>query len=250
MERVETGVFGLDELLAGGLPKGRMILVSGACGTGKSIFSMQFIYKGALDHDEPGVFVTFDEMPEKIRQDMLQFGWNIKELEEQEKMAIIDATSARAGTPSEEENAILPGQFDLDRIIVEVLSVARKINAKRIVIDSIPAMAFRLENANEIRRAVLKLAYMVARSGMTAIITSEVEEQSLSSGQAIKFSKYEVEEYVADGVIMLNFLGVGSQSTRTMYIRKMRGTKHSLEIHPLEITDKGMEIRKIEEVFG
>jgi KaiC/GvpD/RAD55 family RecA-like ATPase len=249
MDRTTSGIYGLDELLGGGFPKKRAILVSGSCGTGKSIFSMQFIYRGILEAEEPGVFVTFDEMPEKIRQDMLNFKWNLKELEDNDLLAVVDATSARAGVPSEEEHAILPGQLDIDKLLVDILGVARNIGAKRLVIDSVPAMASQLEGESQIRRAVLKLAYIVARSGLTTIITSEIPEQSLGSGGAMQFSKYEVEEYVADGVIILNFLGVGTGATRTLYIRKMRGTKHSLEIHPLEISEKGITVKKVEEVF-
>ncbi len=249
MDRTPSGIYGLDELLGGGFPKRRSILVSGACGTGKSIFSMQFAYRGILEAEEPAVFVTFDEMPEKIRQDMLNFKWTLKELEDNDLLAIVDATSARAGVPSEEEHAILPGQLDIDKLLVDILGVARNIGAKRLVIDSVPAMASQLENESQIRRAVLKLAYIVSRSGLTTVITSEIPEQSIGSGAAMQFSKYEVEEYVADGVIILNFLGVGTGATRTLYIRKMRGTKHSLEIHPLEITEKGIVVKKVEEVF-
>jgi KaiC/GvpD/RAD55 family RecA-like ATPase len=249
MERAKTGIYGLDELVEGGIPRKRTVLISGACGTGKSIFSMQFIYKGAVEYDEPGVFVTFDEMPDKLRQDMSNFGWNVKEAEENELLALVDASSARAGAPSEEEHAMLPGQLDFDKMIIDILSTCRKIGAKRLVIDSIPAMAFQLEKESEIRRAVLKLSYVISRSGLTTLLTSEVPEQSLGAGQPMQFSKYGVEEYIADGVMLLSFLGVGSQATRTIYVRKMRGTKHSMEIHPMEITDKGVVVKKIEEVF-
>ena len=249
MERAKTGVYGLDELVEGGIPRKRTVLVSGACGTGKSIFSMQFIYKGAVEYDEPGVFVTFDEMPDKLRQDMTNFGWNMKEAEDNELLTLVDASSARAGAPSEEEHAMLPGQLDFDKMVIDILSTCRKIGAKRLAIDSIPAMAFQLEKESEIRRAVLKLSYVISRSGLTTMITSEVPEQSLGAGQPMQFSKYGVEEYIADGVMLLSFLGVGSQATRTIYVRKLRGTKHSMEIHPMEITDKGIVVKKIEEVF-
>ena len=249
MERVPTGIPGLDELIQGGFPRKRSILISGACGTGKSILSMQFLYKGVLDYGEPGVFVTFDEMPEKIRQDMLNFGWDLPELEKNDLLAIVDATSARVGTPSEEEHSLLPGQLDIDRLLVEILQVCRRIGARRLVIDSIPAMAFQLERESEIRKAILKLVYVVAKTGITSILTSEVTEQGAGTGGPIKFSKYQVEEYVADGVLVMGFLGTGSQATRTLYIRKLRGTKHSLEIHPIEITDQGIVVKRVEDVF-
>ncbi|MBU1197594.1 ATPase [Candidatus Micrarchaeota archaeon] len=249
MEKTTSGIYGLDPLLGGGLPTRRTILVSGACGTGKSIFSMQFLYRGVLETEEPGVFVSFDEMPDKIRADMLNFKWNLKELEDNELLAIVDATSARAGVPSEEEHAILPGQLELDKLLVDILGVARSIGAKRLVIDSIPAMAAQLDTEAAIRKAILKISYILSRSGLTSIITSEIPEQTLGSGTSMQFSKYSVEEYVADGVILLNFLGVGSGATRTLYIRKMRGSAHSMEIHPMEISDKGITVKKVEDVF-
>ncbi|MFH1056662.1 MAG: ATPase domain-containing protein [Candidatus Micrarchaeota archaeon] len=246
-DRVKTGVKGLDELIEGGFQRGRTILVSGATGTGKSIFGMQFIYKGAEDYNEPGVFVTFDENPNKIREDMLRFGWNIKEEEKKEKMAIVDGTSARAGSPSDEEYTLVSG-LDFNRLLVEIAGVIRKIGAKRLVIDSIPAMGQLLEKEGDIRRNILKLAFTVSKAGVTTILTSEIEEQDIKGG-LFKFSKYGVEEYVADGVILLNMLSMGSMESRTMYIRKMRGTKQSLTIHPVTITDHGINVKKAEDIF-
>lgn len=249
IERTKTGIYGLDELLEGGFPKRRTILVTGSTGTGKSILGMQFLYRGIVESEEPGVFVTFDEMPDKIRQDMLKFGWNLKELEDNNLLGLVDVTSARAGAPSDEPRALLPGQLDFDKMLVDILAIARNIGAKRLVIDSIPAMIFHMGNEAELRRALLKLSYVVARSGMTTLMTTEIPEQPIGGGGALHFSRYGVEEYISDGVLLLSFLGVGAQATRTLYVRKMRGTKHSMEIHPMEITDKGIVVRKIEEVF-
>lgn len=248
-ERIKTGIPGLDPLLGGGFPKGRIILVSGACGTGKSIMALQYAYKGALEFNEPSVFVTFDEMPEKIREDSLNFGWDLDALERKKKFALVDATSARVGAPSEEEHAILPGQMDIDRVIVDIMTVAKNIGAKRIVIDSIPAMAFKLDNSAEIRRAILKIAYVTSRAGLTTVMTTEIEEQNLKTAPSFKFSKYDIEEYVADGVILLNFIGSGKDMFRTAYIRKMRGTKHSMEIHPIEISSEGFTVKKLSDVL-
>ncbi len=248
VERCPTGIAGLDELIEGGFPRKRTVLVSGATGTGKSILCMQFIYQGAALYGEPGVFVTFDEAPDKLRQDMLEFGWNLKDLEARDLIAIVDASSARSGAPSDEAYAMVPGQMDFDKVVLDVLSVARKIKAKRLAIDSIPAMAFQLEKEQDVRKSLLKLSYIIGRAGLTTIFTSEVPEQALGSG-AMQFSKFGVEEYIADGVLLLNFLGVGAQSTRTLYVRKMRSTKHTLEIHPMEITEKGVTVKRIEEVF-
>lgn len=249
MERVKSGIKGLDEMLNGGFPKGRAILVSGACGTGKTILSMQYIYNGIMNYAEPGVFVTFDEIPDKIRQDMLAFGWDLKELEKNKLMALVDATSARVGTTSEEEHSLSPSQLDLDRLLVDTLRIVNSIGAKRLVIDSIPAMAFQLEKESDIRRAILKMVYVLSKRELTTIMTSEIPEQSSGLGLPQQFSKFEVEEYVADGVVVMSFLGTGATATRTIYVRKMRGTKHDADIHPLDILGEGIVVKKVEDVL-
>lgn len=248
MERIKTGIFGLDELIEGGFPKGRTILLSGSCGCGKSIFSIQYLYFGAVEYNEPGVYVTFDEVPEKIREDMLNFGWDLRSLEKQKKLAIVDVSSARASTTSEEEHAMLPGELDFDKVLIDTLRICRELGAKRLVFDSIPAMAYQFEKESDIRKTLLKMAYVISRAGITTIIVSEIPDQSFGGG-TLQFSKFGVEEYISDGVIVLGFLGVGEHATRTLYVRKMRGTKHNMEIHPMEITSKGIVIKRIEEVF-
>ncbi len=238
--RVATGIPGLDALVEGGFPRARSILVSGSCGTGKSIFGMQYLYHGLVDYEEPGVFVTFDEMPSKIREDMLKFGWNLKELEKNDLLAILDATSAKAGTASEEEHALTPGRLDFDNALLEILNVCRKTNAKRLVIDSIPAMGLHSDSLNETRKNILKLSYVLNRTGLTTIMTTEVPEGA--GGGAQHLSRYGIEEYVTDGVILLGFVGL--QSMRTLTVRKMRSTQHALDTHQIEIGTKGISLKK------
>ena len=245
--RVPSGIYGLDELIEGGFPEKRNILISGACGTGKSIFCVQYLYKGAVDYGEPGIFVTFDEPPYKIREDMVKFGWDLKALEKSGDLKIVDASVTRMGMVSEEKTSLTPGIFDFDQIALEIMKIIRESRAKRIAIDSLPAMALHLKDSADIRRAMFKLSLLLSKAEVTALLTSEIPEQSLSTGQAMSFSKYGVEEYIVDGVLLLNYLGVGSQATRTMYIRKMRATEHSSDIHPMEITNKGIVIKKVEE---
>jgi len=243
MNRIKTGIYGLDELVEGGFPEGRSVLVSGATGTGKTIFCMQYLYFGAKLYNEPGVYVTLDERPDLIREDVLRFGWDLKKMEEQNMLRIIDGTIAKVGLPSEEEFSLPVTGFDVDKLLLEIMRVIKKIGAKRVVIDSIPAMGFNFENENEIRKAILKLSYMLMRSGATVIMTSEIRE-----GEN-RFGKYDVEEYVVDGVIVLHYMGVGTHSNRTLHIRKMRATKHSEDLHPVEISNKGMTIKKIEDEY-
>ena len=241
MERVPTGIEGLDDLLEGGFPRNRLILVSGATGTGKTIFSAQFIYKGATEYDEPGIFVTLDERPNLIREDMLQFGWNFRREEEKDMIRIIDASVAKVGLPSQEEYHMPESGFDIDRLLVEIARAAKEMGAKRVVVDSLPALGFRYTSENEIRNAILKISYVLSKLGITSIITSEIPE---GSG---RFSKYGVEEFVADGVIVLSFLVGEGPAVRTLHIRKMRGTNHSPYLHPMEITrERGIVVYPVE----
>jgi KaiC/GvpD/RAD55 family RecA-like ATPase len=242
-KRIKTGIPGLDELLEGGFPENRSVLISGATGTGKSIFGIQYLYNGAKKFNESGIYVTLDERPELIREDMMRFGWNIRELEEQNRLFVLDGSIAKIGIPSEEQFSLPVTGFDLDKLLLEIVRIAKRINAKRIVIDSIPALGFNFENENEIRKAVLKLSYMLSRIGITSVLISEIDE---TSG---KFGKYGVEEYVVDGVIVLHYMGAGMQSNRTMHIRKMRSTKHSEDLHPVKIGENGFQVHKVQEAY-
>jgi KaiC/GvpD/RAD55 family RecA-like ATPase len=240
MNRLKTNIPGFDELIEGGLPEGRSFLVTGGTGTGKTIFATQFLINGAKI-GEPGIYVTLDERPELIREDMLRFGWNLRQLEDQQMIKIIDGTTSKIGIPSEEEFTLPATGFDLDKLLLEIMKAIKKIKAKRVVVDSIPALGFNFQNENEIRKAILKLVYLLSRAGVTTILTTEIAEDSKQYG------KYGVEEFVADGVIILHYMGIGTQSNRTLHIRKMRATKHSEDLHPLQITENGIKIKKIED---
>ena len=107
MERTATGIKGFDNLIEGGIPEARSVLVSGACGTGKTIFCMQFLYNGAMKYKEPGIYVTLDERPDLIRQDMLRFGWDLRKIEDENMIQIIDGSIAKIGLPSERNSQCL-----------------------------------------------------------------------------------------------------------------------------------------------
>jgi KaiC/GvpD/RAD55 family RecA-like ATPase len=242
IERVPTGITGLDMHIEGGFPKNRTILVSGGPGTGKTIFAFQYLINGAMLYNEPGVALVLDENPRKLREDMLRFGWDLKKLENQGLIAIVDATAARIGTTSEERFAIHPFDLDIDKLFLEVLKVCENIGAKRLIIDSISALGFYSLKLEDIRRLIMKLSYLIEKQNLTAIITSEVDSYDVRS----KFSRFGVEEYVSDGVISLYYLDVGSTSTRTLLIRKMRSTDHTEGLLPMEITEKGIVVKERE----
>jgi len=242
MNRIKTGISGFDKIVEGGLPEGRSFLLSGGTGTGKTIFATQFLIGGAAE-GEAGIYLTLDERPELIREDMLRFGWNLRQLEDEGKLQIIDGTIAKVGIPSDEEFSLPATGFDLDKVLLELMRAIKKIKAKRVVIDSIPALGMNFENEHDIRKAVLKMVYLLSRAGVTTMLTTEISEGSK------QFGKYGVEEFVSDGVIVLHYMGIGTQSNRTLHIRKMRATKHSEDLHPIEISNEGLKIRAVEEDY-
>lgn len=247
MERAKTGVEGLDDLIGGGFPRHRTMLISGACGSGKTIFSTQFLCQG-VEEGESGVFVTVDERPDLIREDMAVFGWDLKEFEEENKLALLDASAAKIGYPSEEKYSVPQVGLDVDDLILKAMKLVDKVDADRLVLDSIPGLGMQMKNEQEIRNTVLKMNYMFSKEGLTAVMTSEVPEQKFGSG-TMRYSKYGVEEYVADGVIMLHYLGVGGESNRSLFIKKMRGTSHTEDVIPMEITDDGVVVKPPEKGY-
>lgn len=243
MNRIQTGIFGFDELVEGGLPQGRSFLVSGGTGTGKTIFSTQFLING-IENGEPGIYLTLDERPELIREDMLRFGWNLRKMEDEGSLKVIDGTIAKVGIPSDEEFSLPATGFDLDKLLLELMKAIKKINAKRVVIDSIPALGLNFETEHETRKAILKTVYLLSRAGVTTILTTEINEGSNTLG------KFGVEEFVVDGVIVLHYMGIGTQSNRTLHIRKMRATKHSEDLHPIQISNDGIKIHSVDEDYN
>jgi len=252
MDRLKTGVPGFDEHVEGGFPKGRTILLSGGCGTGKTIFGMQFAYNGAMEYDEPAIFVTLDERPYLLREDMARFGWDLEKAEKKGKFVLIDASSAKIGFPSKEKYTIEHTGINVDKLMLRTLQVINEIGAKRVVIDSLAGLGFQAENENSIRKSILKISYMLSKPDITTILTSEIPEQT-DHGSGV-YSKYGVEEYVADGVIALRYSetaqGAMEEFRRTLFIRKMRGTKHTQEILSMNFTNKGIVVKSPEEAFS
>ncbi len=245
-ERVPTGITGLDGMLEGGFLRSRTILLSGGCGTGKSIFGLQFLVNG-IAAGEPGVYVTVDEPPALAREDMLRFGWDLKSLEDSGKLAILDLTGSRIGVASDERYQMNSEGIDLDRFILKMTQTASEIGAKRLVVDSLPALGFHMTDDSQIRNAILRLSFMIRQSGLTAILITETAEQKLGGGQ--EFSKYGVEEYVSDGVITMHYVPMGNETGRTLHIRKMRGTKHEEDSVPLNITPQGLVVTSPKDAF-
>ncbi len=243
MDRTPSGIHGLDALIGGGFIPGRSILLAGSPGTGKSTFGLQFICEGAKK-GEPGIILSLEEDPKTWRTDMLNFGFDLEQLESQDLIRIIDASLIKIGLESEEKFSLAPQEFDMNHILSRVIKEAREIGAKRVMVDSLPALdiLYGTDNDASIRSDILKLNYVFKANGLTTLLLSEIPEGNKS------YSRHGVEEYITDGVITLHYLSLGSQSGRTMVIRKMRGTFHSEDIHPLEfVKGRGIVVKKVED---
>ena len=227
-ERVPTGVPGFDKLVHGGLVRNSLNLISGGAGSGKSIFSMQYVYNGVQQYGENGLYITFDENGDSIRGDALGFGWDLLDLEEKKKLRVL---------------ALQP--FDSKDLKQEIVDAITKHDIKRVVIDSISvfSMAFR-EDAYKLRKELYRLSGFLKQMGCTVLMTAEVRgEVSLDvTAMGNTLSHDGMVEYVSDGVITLHNTGIGGDADRAIRVVKMRRTNHRRDPVPMKITEKGMVV--------
>lgn len=247
VEQMPTGVEGLDELLGGGLPRGRVILVLGGPGTGKTILASQFLYRGMTQYGENAIFVSLDEFKDHYYAEMLDFGWDFKKLEEENKFYFMDATRlSRVAILKEKmlgETSSLRGkQLQIDKLIEELQTKIEQINAKRIVLDTLASLFYRFLDPVERRTAGVDLIEALSRLNATTIVTSELSflglERSLME-----------EEFMVHGVIMMQTLFQGGTTTRAMQVEKMRGSNITPNLVPYTIDRNGIEVFPTMSVF-
>lgn len=220
MERVKTGIPGMDELLGGGFLPGSLVLVVGVPGAGKTVFCSQFLYNGAVQYGEAGVFVNFEEPAQKLYEHLAVFGMNFKGVEKQLKVVTFD-----------------PRRYaDLKELLRIEVSRA---NAKRVVLDSIAAWGLYFE-VSRLRRELFELGLWMREQNCTLLFTSETPV-----GTA-RLSRFGVEEFVADCIIVLNYVRREKVFERTVQVWKMRGSDHSRAVHPFEIGPKGIVVHASE----
>jgi len=230
MKRVQTKIPGLDEILNGGIPERNVVLVSGGPGTGKTILSQQFLWNG-LQIGEAGIYVALEEHPAQIRQNMLQFGWNVRPYEEKNQFALVDAFTAGIGKAREYEKYIVADLSDI-REFIDVLSQAVKdVNAKRVVVDSVTSLY--INKPSLARGIILQLKRALAGLGCTTLFVSQISVGERGFGGPGV-------EHGVDGIIRLDLDEVNGELKRSLIVWKMRGTSHSMKRHPFDITDKGI----------
>lgn len=222
-EKLETRIDGFDLISYGGLPKGRTTLIAGTAGSSKTIFASQFLAEGVMKADEAGVFVTFEESPDEICKNMAGFGWDIRAWESAGKWAFVDAT------PSPEIETVYTENYDLGALLARIEHAVKKVDAKRISIDSIGNIFTRLPDASNVRNELHRLSSVIKGMGVTAIMTAERTQEY---GE---IARYGVEEFVADNVIILRNVLDDEKRRRTIEILKFRGTYHQKGEYPFTI---------------
>ena len=238
VHKIPTGIEGLDVMLRGGLLPGRNVLLSGPAGSGKSTIAMQFAYNGAMYYHEPTLYVTLEESKEKMIEDMAKFGFDLQKASAMGSFHIVGGPMAKLTHFMQKVDA------DVLNLIGEIEEIIKERGIKRVVIDSINLLTMLMKTEREKREALAALANTLSSLGCTAILTSETEEGTM------KLSRFGIEEFVVDGVVVLYLVRQGSSFVPGIVVRKMRGTNHDKQIRVYKITDKGVVVYPTEAMFG
>jgi len=230
LEKCPTGITGLDEITRGGLPKGRPALIAGSAGSGKTLLSLEFLVHGIVKYNEPGVFVAFEETAEELTKNVASLGFNLNTLVAKKKLSVDYIYIER----SEIEET---GEYDLEGLFVRLGHAIKSVGAKRVVLDTVEALFAGLPNPAILRAELRRLFRWLKNMGVTAIITGERGEHSLT--------RYGLEEYVADCVILLDHRVTDQISTRRMRVVKYRGSAHGANEYPFLIDEEGISILPI-----
>ena len=240
MKLVKTGVPGLDELLSGGFPDGRIILLIGGPGTGKTILASQFLYNGINQFDERAVYVSLDESKEHFLSEMYNFGWDFGKAEEDGKFVFIDATRMSKSALLKEEfggikDALRGKMLPIDRLIDTLDTEIHRIGAKRVAVDTLETLFQRFPNLVERRVAVVDLLDSLSDLGITTILNSNLSRLSLDR-------EVLPEEYLAHGVVLMQTLFSNGATQRALQVEKMRGVKINHKLVPYAIDRNGVEV--------
>ena len=225
--KVLTGIKGLDEITYGGIPKGRSTLICGSAGCGKTLFAMEFLVNGALQHGEPGVFVSFEETEEDLISNVASLRFDIKKLTAQKKFAIEYIQVDRS-------EILETGEYDLSGLFVRLGHAIDSLGAKRVVLDTVEALFSSLKDEGILRSELKRLFLWLKAKGVTSMITSEQGDGTLT--------RHGIEEYVSDCVILLDQRVNDEISTRRLRVLKYRGSVHGTSEVPFLIDQNGISV--------
>ncbi len=229
-----TGIQGFDEISRGGVPTGRTALVCGGAGSGKTLFAMEFLVKGATEFNENGVFVAFEETPEELIQNTSSLGFHLDRLVAKKKLALSHIRIERS-------EIAITGEFDLEGLFVRLGYFIASVDAKRVVLDTLEALFASLPNEAILRAELRRLFRWLKERGVTAVVTAE-------RGKEGTLTRHGLEEYVSDCVILLDHRVSEQVSTRRIRIAKYRGSLHGTNEYPFLIEKTGISILPITSV--
>jgi circadian clock protein KaiC len=230
LPKAPTGIHGLDEITAGGFPRGRPTLVCGSAGCGKTLLAMEFLVRGALEYNEPGVFMAFEETTDELTKNVRSLGFDLDDLVAKEKLVLDFVRIER----SEIEET---GEYDLEGLFVRLGYAIDTIGARRVAIDTIETLFGGLTNQAILRAELRRLFRWLKDKGVTAVITGE-------RGDGI-LTRQGLEEYVSDCVILLDHRVIDQVSTRRLRVVKYRGSVHGTNEYPFLIDEDGISILPI-----
>lgn len=239
-----TGIVGVEKILGEkGIPRGHSILVAGGPGSGKTTFAMQFLYRGVTEYDEPGIYISLDEDPGDVKNNMSKFGWELDKLEQDKKLAFINVSPVRV-TSSEKAGLIQLGmkEFKLIKLLEAIKEGIDEVQARRVVID--PITMFTLQYPDDVERiyAMRDLLADFRKTGCTNLLISELRGTGLER-------EHQFEEYLAQGVILLRTVLKDDKITRMFQVEKMRGLEVDNQPRPYNITSSGIEVYPTLTVF-
>ena len=232
IERVPSGINGLDEIIEGGFPKQNGFLISGTPGAGKTTFALQYIINGAMKYNDIGVFISIEESVNLLQERFSRFGWDFKKLEEKKKVYVIKPDIKT--DEGEDFMQFVTGGTFIDKI--------KEIGATRIAFDSLSLILEFSEGFGGYRRGTEKLIKIYSGMGITPLLTDERKTQMSSL-------EFNMEHFIVDGLIFLDLIKVGDIYKNTLTILKMKGTNHGKGIYPIQIREKGMIIESNKHIF-
>jgi circadian clock protein KaiC len=233
LPKAPTGIEGFDDITKGGLPRGRPTLIVGGPGSGKTLFAMEFLVNGATEFNEPGVFFSFEETEDELAKNVASLGFDVKGLEAKNMLSIDNVKV-------ESSEIIETGEYDLEGLFVRLGYAIDSIGAKRVVLDTIEAIFSSFTNAIILRSELRRLFRFLKDKGVTAVITGEKGESTLTRNS--------LEEYVSDAVIVLDNRIIGNIATRRMRIIKYRGSSHGSNEYPFLIDEHGFSVLPISSI--
>ena len=231
LPKAATGIQGLDEITLGGLPRGRPTLISGGAGSGKTLFGLEFLVRGATQYNEPGVFMSFEESIPDLTKNAASLGFDLARLAADKKLFLDHVLITRSEISES-------GEYDLDGLFIRIADAVQRVGARRVVLDTIESLFSELPNPGILRAEIRRLFGWLKEKGLTTVITAERDRPD-------RLTRHGIEEFVSDCVIVLDHRIREEISTRRLRIVKYRGSTHGTNEYPFLIDEQGISVLPI-----